>query len=474
MDGSRLKNRSYNDYTPPGYRPIKTTKPVEQIQKSDDAELFSNISRPKVKRKRSKKLLLIFSTLILIIILVPSSAYGYYWYKHHNQVGGARSPFEFVKGTPNPPGDFVPGVGNVGAQTTTTTSKSLRLVATGDMIPHSAILQAANSGGKYNFDPMLSNMKQYFTKSDVRFCNQATPAGGPAFGITGYPVFNAPLEWPRALENVGCNLINLGTNHTNDKGQPLIDATAAAWDNRPNILASAGANRSADEQTKVHYFTVKNIKFAFLTYTTYTNNKSVSPYGINTYSDGLVTAQMQEARTKADFVIVSMRWGTEYSADINPEQDKDAQQLSDLGADVIIGSGPHFLEPVKKLKSKDGRDTLAWFSIGNFLNAQLETESLIGGFATMDINLSSKKITSIGFMPVYMHYEWTPAQAKAQDLLARHNFSMYPLDEAAAQMANSQINTTVDTQHARVNDLLNKYTAVPILTGKAFLDSSPD
>jgi poly-gamma-glutamate capsule biosynthesis protein CapA/YwtB (metallophosphatase superfamily) len=311
----------------------------------------------------------------------------------------------------------------------------------------------------------MEKMKPYFEKADIRFCNQATPAGGEQFGISGYPVFNAPVAFARGIENVGCNVINIGTNHTNDKGQPLIDATVAAWDNRDKILAVAGANRTVSEQNQSHIFTVKGVKVAFLSYTTYTNNKSVTSHGINMYSDALATAQVGEARKNADIVIVSMRWGTEYSPDVNAQQDAIAQTLTNLGADVILGHGPHVLEPVKKLKNTDGsRESIVWYSLGNFLNSQIETEALIGGFAVMDIDASTKKLKNIAFMPTYMHYEWTAADKRSNNLLARKNLQMVPLDQATELLAKSQLGTTVQAQTSRISGILNKYTPVKIIS----------
>lgn len=346
----------------------------------------------------------------------------------------------------------------------------IRLVATGDMLPHDAILQEGRRpDGTYDFSAMLAPVQPYFARADIRFCNEATAAGGSQFGITGYPVFNAPVEWSRALEGVGCNLINLGTNHTNDKGQALIDAFVASWDGRPGVLATAGANRSVEEQNRIRYFKVSGVDFAFLSYITYNNNPKGTSYGVNTYSDSLAKSQIAEARKNADIVIVSMRWGTEDTDVVNATQVRDAQQLADFGADIVLGHGSHVLQPVDRLVGAGGRETLVWYSLGNFLSAQLAIQQLIGGFATMDIDVASKKVTSIGFLPVYSHYEWTPAQKAARDLLARHSFAVYALDKAAAPLARSQNNTTVEAQIARVRAVLTRNTSVPVLTSDEYL-----
>ncbi|MBA3758678.1 CapA family protein [Candidatus Saccharibacteria bacterium] len=421
-------------------------------------------AKPKKNRKKfGKKKLIIIS--LALVLLAGGGAFAL------KQRRDSNSSYGFGNGekTP-PPGNGVPNGTLETERAKQALAGTIRLVATGDMIGHESInANAKKADGSYDYLPLMDKMKPYFEKADVRFCNQATPAGGEQFGISGYPVFNAPLAFPRGIEAVGCNVINIGTNHTNDKGQGLIDATVAAWDNRPGVLAVAGANRSLGEQNQSDIFTVKGLKIAFISYTTYTNNASVTPFGINVYSDALATAQVAEARKNADFVIVSMRWGTEYSPDINGPQEAIAQKLTNLGADVILGHGPHVLEPVKKLKNADGsRESTVWYSLGNFLNTQIETEALIGGFAVMDIDAATKKVTKTSFMPTYMHYEWTAAEKRANSLLARKNLTMVPLDQAGELMAKSQMGSSVKAQTDRVTAILNKYTPVTIITSSQY------
>jgi poly-gamma-glutamate capsule biosynthesis protein CapA/YwtB (metallophosphatase superfamily) len=346
---------------------------------------------------------------------------------------------------------------------------TVRVIATGDMIAHDALNARAKTNGGYDYFQFMDRMKPYFDAADVRFCNQATLAAGEAYSITGYPVFNAPLEFARDMAKVGCNVINTGSNHSNDKSQAALEASVAAWYNLPNILAVAGANRSEDERQTIRHFEVKGVKFAFLSYTTYLNSPNKQPYSVTMYSPELAKQQIAEARQTADIVMVSMRWGTEYSAGINAAQTKQSQFLADQGADIVVGHGPHVLAPVKKLKGKNGRSSYIWYSLGNFLNAQVEIESLISGFAVMDIDTQSKTITSVGYLPLYMHYEWTAQQKAAQALLARQNFEMYLLEEAGEPLLRSQNNTTVNAQMQRVAKLLNTYTDVPILTKAEYL-----
>lgn len=428
------------------------------------SEKTSNFQPPPKasSKKRSKKPLLI----ILVVLLVITIAGGAYWWFVMKNDSKSNS-YSLGDGERNPPGEII--LNGEKDEETLPAGGTLRLVATGDMIAHDTVNDnARKADGTYDYLQLMDKMKPFFTSADIRFCNQATPAGGEEFGISGYPVFNAPVAFARGIEAVGCNVINIGTNHTNDKGQPLIDATAAAWDDREGVLAVAGANRTVSEQSRVRYFTVKGVKFAFVTYTTYSNSPPANNFGINMYNDTLAKTQLTEARKNAEYVIASMRWGTEYSPEVNAQQDEIAQKLADFGADVVFGHGPHVLEPVKKLKSVDERDVYVWYSLGNFLNTQLETEALIGGFAVMDIDIASKKVTKVAFMPTYMHYDWTAQEKAAGNLLARKNLEMVPLDKAGDLLAKSLLGTTVEAQTERIKNVLNKYTEVPIITSTEY------
>ena len=190
----------------------------------------------------------------------------------------------------------------------------------------------------------------------------------------------------------------------------------------------------------------------------------MTSYGVNMFNQITAKAQLIEARKNSDIIIVSMRWGTEYSSGINAEQASDSQFLADNGADIILGHGPHSLEPYKKLMGQSSRFTHVFYSLGNFLNAQLEVDSLFSGLAVFDVNTFSKQVSGISYLPIYMHYDWSASEAAAQNLLARKNFQIYTLDQASKPLATSNLNTTVDIQKTRIKRLLNQYDSVPIIS----------
>lgn len=373
----------------------------------------------------------------------------------------------FFHGTASAP-ETKPSKADITTSQTTKNDQTIRFIATGDMLPHDSVDQNAKlADGTYDYTPFFSRIHRMLTSADMAYCNQESPSD-PNVAVSGYPTFNAPASFAADLNNEGCTIINLANNHADDRGQAGIDATLQVWSGL-KTLAVAGTASSTASQQQVPVFTVKGVTFAFLSYAQCSNDKSVSSYGLNIFSQSLADQQIATARAEhADMIIAGMHSCDESRSTEDAWQDATAQYFADKGVDIVIGTGPHWLQPVKRLPKSGGGTTVVWFSLGNMLNTQLDINGLIGGIAEMDIDVRTKTVTYLGFMPTYMHYEWTAAQKAAGDQSARHNLMIYPLDQAAVPLARSQNDTTVAVQTNRVKQLMNSYTPVTMLTSETF------
>lgn len=334
----------------------------------------------------------------------------------------------------------------------------IHLAAMGDMLAHDTIIANAKTDSGYDFGKYFSNIKSSYQNSDVVFCNQEGLSAGEQYGISGYPSFNAPAKFAQDLQSgAGCNMINLANNHMGDKGVAAISATIDVW-NGLKPLAFSGANKSSADQQIVSYFTKNGIKVGFVSFADFNNNASTPSFSINLYhNEALVRQLVGEARANSDVVIVSMHWGVEDSGIISSDQRNAVNLLSTLGTDIIIGTGPHVLQPIETVTRPDGGKMVVWYSLGNMLSSQLKITELIGGIAKMDITKSSDSkitISNLTFTPTYMHYEWTAQQAANGDLLARHNAMIYLLKDAAVPLSKSLFNTTVAVQKQYVINTL--------------------
>jgi poly-gamma-glutamate synthesis protein (capsule biosynthesis protein) len=76
--------------------------------------------------------------------------------------------------------------------------------------------------------------------------------------------------------------------------------------------------------------------------------------------------RVADAAKQAELVIVSIHWGGEYQASPSPRQRSIAEAFTHAGADLILGHGPHVLQPVERVGK-----TLVAYSLGNLLFDQL-------------------------------------------------------------------------------------------------------
>ncbi|UOR02565.1 CapA family protein [Leucobacter allii] len=331
-----------------------------------------------------------------------------------------------------------------------TEDEAIRVIAMGDMLPHDSVnANALGADGGYDYGQFFAGLAPQLADADVTFCNQEVPSAGVDFGISGYPTFNAPAEFARDLhEVVGCDLVNTATNHTADQGVEGIAATRAVWDGLGPV-AVAGANRSAEEQRTVPVFEQGGASFALVSFAEY-SNAPIDGVSLNLMEDdALVSELMAQAREVADVVIVSAHWGTEDSHEVNDQQRAFAQRVADLGADVILGTGPHVLQPAAWLDRADGGRTLVWYSLGNMLNTQLGLDQLTGVIAGFDVvpdgagDYAIERPTGI---LTYMHYDWSAEEEAAGDLLARRNLSLGPLAGAGERLASTRFGVTPEQQ----------------------------
>src|SRR5690606_25555835 len=78
------------------------------------------------------------------------------------------------------------------------------------------------------------------------------------------------------------------------------------------------------------------------------------------YEQRAVRRALETARAQADVVVASMHWGLAYRHDHRSEQRSAAAYLIRHGADVVLGHGPHVLQPVERASSPRGEALVAY------------------------------------------------------------------------------------------------------------------
>lgn len=245
------------------------------------------------------------------------------------------------------------------------TSK-LSLVMVGDALLHSSVYKDAYKNGYYDFSSQLELIKPIIQNYDLAFYNQESILGGSEIGLSDYPTFNSPKEFGDAMIDAGFNLVSLANNHTLDRGEKAVISSCNYWQDKD--VLTAGSYCSKEDSEKINIKEKNGIKYTLLAYTYGTNGIQVpkgKEYLVNLYSDEKVKTDIEKVKDKVDLLMVSMHWGTEYKNEPTVEQQRQAEYLSSLGVDIIIGTHPHVIEPITYIN-----DTLVIYSLGNFISAQ--------------------------------------------------------------------------------------------------------
>jgi poly-gamma-glutamate synthesis protein (capsule biosynthesis protein) len=306
---------------------------------------------------------------------------------------------------------------------------SLTLIAAGDNLFHITLINNALEKGEYNFNPVYSEIKSLIENADLSFINQETVMAGERYGYSGFPKFNTPQSLAKTLTDTGFNIINIANNHTMDMGRNGLTATLDLLDTMEDITI-IGARKSGESYRIIEK---NNITFGFLSYTYGLNGNALpadNPNLVSLINTEKMAREISALRPLCDFLVVSMHWGEEYELiEPNSYQKRLAVFLAEQNVDLIIGHHPHVLQRVESLRRPDGRKTLCFYSLGNFVSNQREKERILGGImlATFTKEGEELSITKSGLIPVICHFEpgyrntkVYPIYSYTEELLKKH------------------------------------------------------
>lgn len=345
---------------------------------------------------------------------------------------------------------------NTGTKQETKTSETtvVSFMGVGDNLIHETVYNdALQDDGTYDFSKMYTNFKKDAKESDIAFINQETVLGGESLGLSGYPTFNSPTEIAKNLEKAGFNLANLATNHCLDRGEQGIANELEAFSNT-NIVTD-GVYTSQEAFNAIPTFKKKGITFSFLAYTYGTNG--IAPdydYNVSYLDDDQIKSDVQKAKEISDVVIVSAHWGDENTFEPNDLQKHYAQLFADCGVDVVIGTHPHTIQPVKWIKGNSGNKMLCVYSLGNFIGGMLTTDNAIGGEIKFDFVKKNDKITieNVKWIPTVIHFEGN------QDNIieVRYNYKAYKLSQYSDKLAKKHVLNGYDGNVVNIKYITNK------------------
>ncbi len=374
---------------------------------------------------------------------------------------GAPGGDETSDGTETPDKAGTPGGQASSAESTAETEEAFQeydisLMAVGDNLMHMGIVNTGKqSDGSYDYSFLFEDIAEYLDAADIKIINQETILGGNEKGFSGYPAFNSPTEVGDAIAAAGFNVVLHATNHAADKKVEGIDSCIDFWKTHPEVMM-LGIHKPESEEpvNRVPVLTIGDIDFAILNYTFGPNYEVVSSSVTNrlellcavdeksraidyTVINPQVLEDIRTAREIADVVIVCPHWGTENSMTPTKAQEKFAQQMTDAGADLIIGTHPHVVQRVEWLESENGNRTLCFYSLGNYVSTMKGAKNMLEGLAWVTFHVTEEGVAidseKTGMLPLVCQYSYNPNRFKkiylldeySQDLASDHGIIPY-------------------------------------------------
>ena len=247
-------------------------------------------------------------------------------------------------------------------------AEEIQIVLVGDiMLSRNVALAIENAN-----DPQLPfrGVANLLTTSDFNFGNLESPftptTSQPIVGGHSL-VFSAPSENIKGLVNNGFRVLSLANNHALDRGLKTILSTKQLL--ADNGIVGIGVGENLEAAWNHAAIELKGTKLCFLA-TSYASindgGKTKNNYVARIDDLDTLQAKISDLKFKCNLIIANMHAGTEYTRKPNQSQITFAHAAIDAGADLVVGTHPHWVQTIEKYNGK-----YIFYSLGNFIFDQM-------------------------------------------------------------------------------------------------------
>jgi len=240
-----------------------------------------------------------------------------------------------------------------------------------------------------NGQNVFANVDQLFKNSDGAVINLEDPMTKSSIAYKSTIPLKANPAYAHILKDNNIVVACLANNHIMDYGDAGLNETIAALNS--NALNYTGAGNNIDQASKPVYLNIKGHKIAILNFmdnTTFTGFSPSEMAAATTNSPGyapadwnIVKQRIDDAKNNSEITIVVFHYGNEYNTQPNSYQIELSHKCIDEGADMVIGSHPHVIQPIETYNGKP-----IFYSLGNFVFDQSNAATHNSLMVEMDLN----------------------------------------------------------------------------------------
>ena len=269
---------------------------------------------------------------------------------------------------------------------------------------------------------IFKSVVNYFKNSDINFANLEgaianTNTQSSKRSKNSYS-FRMPPYMANRIAEAGFNIVAVANNHSRDFGDKGYKQTQ-------EYLKNAGIKIVGNILNTATIIEIKNKKIGFLAfyYFSYANNSIQDITSAKTL--------VEKAKKECDFLIVSFHGGAEggnmfrvpketeiFYGENRGDVYKFARAVSDSGADLIIGHGPHVLRAMEIYNN-----SFIAYSLGNFVGyKQFSLAGNNGISAILQITLNDNlKISSAKVIPIKLINGGIPSVDSSNEAIKKLN-----------------------------------------------------
>jgi poly-gamma-glutamate synthesis protein (capsule biosynthesis protein) len=260
-----------------------------------------------------------------------------------------------------------------------------------------------------SFEAWLDS-KEIFPSSEIRFGNLESPLTKSIAAKINQMPFLGSYKFIEYLKYLGINIVSVANNHTMEHGMNIFKETIVLL--RENGIKVVGYDNEQGK-TNIESFIINGVKYGFCAFSSIKDLKYIKSYSRFDLAKAKDVFTRMELES-IDVKIISIHWGDEYISIPSVQQINLAEELKNIGFNVIAGHHPHVIQPIIKCDN-----CVIIYSLGNFIFDMLWAKNTRCGIVVTIAANNHKEIFIESERKIYIQKNYSPMFYQKDD--ARNN-----------------------------------------------------